>query len=64
MAHGGSQARSPIRAAAASLSQTIANVGSEPHLRPTPQLMATPDSQPTEQARDQTCVLMDTSRVR
>ena len=30
-------------AAAAGLIHTHSNVGSEPHLRPTPQLMATPD---------------------
>ena len=38
-AYGGSQARGPIRATAAGHSHT----GSEPCLRPTPQLMATPD---------------------
>ena len=42
-AYGGSQARGRIRAVAASLRQSHSNVGSEPRLRPTPQLMATPD---------------------
>ena len=45
MAHGGSQARGPVEAVAAS------NAGSEPRLQPTPQLMATPDRQPTEQGQ-------------
>ena len=39
----GSQARGPIRAVAASLHQSHSNMGSKPHLQPTPQLMATPD---------------------
>jgi len=42
-AYGGSQARDLIGAVAASLCQGHSNVGSEPHLRPTPQLTATPD---------------------
>ena len=42
-AYGGSQARGLIGAVAASLHQSHSNVGSEPHLRPTPQLTATPD---------------------
>ena len=42
-AYGGSQARGPIRAIAAGLHQSHSNSGSEPHLRPTPQLTATPD---------------------
>ena len=60
-AYGGSQARGRIRAVAADLSHSHSNIGSEPRLQPTPQLMAMPDPQPTE-ARDQT-ILMDTSRV-
>ena len=48
-AYGGSQARGPIGAAAASPHHS--NAGSEPHLRPTPQLMAMPDPQPTEQGQ-------------
>ena len=43
MAYGGSQARGQIGATDASLSHSHSNVGSEPCLRPTPQLMATPD---------------------
>ena len=49
VAYGGSQARSPVRAVAASLLQSHSNAGSEPHLQPTPQLMVTLDPQPTEQ---------------
>ena len=40
---GGSQARGLIGAVAASLCQSHSNAGSELRLRPTPQLMATPD---------------------
>ena len=43
MAYGSSQARGLIGAAATSLYQSHGNAGSEPHLRPTPQLMATLD---------------------
>ena len=42
-AHGGSQARGRIRATAADLHRSHSHAGSEPHLRPTPQLTATPD---------------------
>ena len=42
-AHGGFQARGQIGAVDASLRQSHSNVGSEPRLQPTPQLMATPD---------------------
>ena len=42
-AYGGSQARGPIGAVAASLHHSHSNVGSKPCLRPTPQLMAMPD---------------------
>ena len=48
-ADGGSQARGLIGAIAAGLHQSHSNAGSEPRLQPTPQLMATPDPQPTEQ---------------
>ena len=41
-AYGGSQARSPIRTVATSLHQSHSTVGSEPCLRPTPQLTAMP----------------------
>ena len=43
MSYGGSQARGPVRAIAASLCHSHSNAESEPHLRPTPQLMATLD---------------------
>ena len=43
-AYGSSQARDQIGATAASLHHSHSNMGSEPHLQPTPQLMATPDS--------------------
>ena len=42
-AYGGSQAKGLIRAAAAGLHHSHSNLGSQPHLRPTPQLMAIPD---------------------
>ena len=42
-AYGGSQARGLIGAVAAGLRQSYSNTGSEPRLRPTPQLTATPD---------------------
>ena len=48
---GGSQARGPIRAVAAGLHHSHSNARSELHLRPTPQFMATPDPQPTEQGQ-------------
>ena len=50
-AHGGSQARGRIGAVAAGLGQSHSNAGSEPCLRPTPQLTATADPQPTEQGQ-------------
>ena len=43
-----SQARGRITAIAASLRHNHTNVGSKPCLQPTPQLMATPDLQPSE----------------
>ena len=42
-AYGGSQARGLSGAVATSLRQSHSNVGSKPHLLPTPQLMATLD---------------------
>ena len=50
-AHGGSQARGPIRAVATGLRQSHSNAGSEPSLQSTPQLTAMPDPQPTEQGQ-------------
>ena len=43
VAYGGSQAMGPIGAVAAGLCHSHSNLGSEPSLQPTPQLMATPD---------------------
>ena len=51
MAHGGSQARRRIGAIATGLHQSHSNTGSEPHLQPIPQLMATPDPQTTERGQ-------------
>ena len=41
VAHGGSQARGWMRATAAGLCHSHSNLGSKPHLQPTPQLTAT-----------------------
>ena len=62
MAYRSSQARGGIRAVAAGLHQSYSNMGSEPRLRPTPQLMAMLDPPPTE-IGDQTHLLMDASQV-
>ena len=43
VAHGSCQARGQIGSAAASLPHSHSKVGSEPPLRPTPRLTATPD---------------------
>ena len=48
-AYGGSQARGLTGAVATGLHQSHSNAGSEPHLRSTPQLVATLD--PTEQGQ-------------
>ena len=48
MAYRGFQAKDPIRAVADGLCHSHSNTRSEPHLWPTPQLMATLDPQPTE----------------
>ena len=50
-AHGGSQARGGIGAAAAGLPHSHSSSGSKPSLRPTPQLMATPDPRPPERGQ-------------
>ena len=50
-AYGGSQARAQIGAAASGLHHSHSNMGSEPCLRPTPQLAAMPDSWPTERGQ-------------
>ena len=46
-----SQARNLIGAVAAILGQSHSNVRSEPHLRPTPQLLAMLDPSPTERGQ-------------
>ena len=51
-AYGSSQARDQIRAIAAGLCHSHSNARSELRLGPTPQLMATLDSQPTEWAQE------------
>ena len=51
VAYGRSQARGLIRATAARLRHGHNNAGSKLHLQPTPQLMATPDPEPTEQGQ-------------
>ena len=48
MAYEGSQARGPIGAVEAGLHHSHSNARSEPRLRPTPELTATPDPYPTE----------------
>jgi len=63
MAYGNSQARGQIRAAAASLRQSHSNAGSKLHLQPTPQLMKRRILNPQSEARDGTCILMDTSQA-
>ena len=50
VAYGRSQARVLI-GAVAGLRQSHSNAGSELHLRPIPQLMATPDPSPTERSQ-------------
>jgi len=57
-AYGSSQAMDPIRATAAGLPRSHSNTGSESHLQPIPELMATTNPQSTK-ARDQTHLLMD-----
>ena len=61
MAYGSSQARGWIGAATAGLCHSHSNVGSKPHLRPTPQLAAMSDLNPLRETRDRTHTLMDTS---
>ena len=50
-AYGSSQATGQIGAVAAGLRHSHSNARSEPHLWPTPQLMAMPDPQSTEQGQ-------------
>ena len=63
MACGGSQARGRIGAVASGLHLSHSNVGSEPHLGPTPQLTAMPDPNRLRDAKDRTRILMDASQV-
>ena len=63
MAYGSFQARGWIRATDAASLYHSRNAGSKPHMWPTPQLMATPDPWPTEKARDQTLILMNTGQI-
>ena len=63
VAYGSSQARGPIRAVAAGLRYSHSSAGSKPRLRPTPQLTSMSDPQPSERARDQNCIIMDTSQI-
>ena len=51
VAYGSFQAGVPIKAATAGLHHSHSSARSEPHLRSTPQLMATPDPRPTEQGQ-------------
>ena len=60
LANGCSWARGWIRAAAAGLHHSHSNTRSEPHLQPALQLAATLILNPLSEARDQTCILMDT----
>ena len=63
LAHSGSQAKGQIGAAAAGLHHSHSNTGSKQRLQPTQELMAL-ILNPLREARDQTLILMDTSRVR
>ena len=64
MEYGSSQARDRTGATAASLLHSHSNMGSKWHLQPMQQLGATPRSlNPLSKTRDQTHILMDTSRV-
>ena len=62
-AYGGSQARDPIRAAAAGLHHSHSHARSQPHLWPTCSLWQCRILNPLSEARDRTFILMDTSRV-
>ena len=62
--YGSSQVRGRIRAAAAGLHHSHSNVESEPHLQPATKAHGNARSfNPLSKARDQTCVLMDTSLI-
>ena len=65
-AYGGSQARGCIGAVASGLHQSHSNLGSEPHLQPTPQLVSWQCQilNPLSKVRDRTCNLMVPSWIR
>ena len=62
-AYGTTQDMDLIRAIAAGLHHSHSKVGSEPHLRSTPQLRECWIPIPLSKASDQSCILMDTSRL-
>ena len=69
-AYGSSQARDPVGATAAGLHHSHSNTGSGPYLQPTPRVCNLHHSSwqqqilnPLREARDQTCVLTDTSWI-
>ena len=64
VAYGSSHARGRMGATAAGLHHSHSNAGSEPHLRPTPELMATPDPNPLSETRDRTRNLKVPSWIR
>ena len=51
MSFGSSWARDQIGTAAAGLRHSHGNMGSMPHLQPTPELTVTPDPQPTDRVQ-------------
>ena len=61
VAYGSSQARDQIRATAAGLGQSHSDTRSKPHLHRSLHQCWIPN--PLSKARDQTCILMDTSWV-
>ena len=64
MAYISSQARCQIRAVAAGLCHSYSNVGSEPHLQPTPQLIVMPDPYPMSEVSSWILVCFVTSEPR
>jgi len=63
LAYGGSQTRGLNRAVPPGLHQSHSNTGSEPRLRPTSQLMASPDPNPLSKVRDPTNNLIIPSQI-
>ena len=64
MAYGGSQARGHTGTIVGGLRHSHSNARSEPHLQPAPQLVQCRILNPLIEARDLTCVLIDTSQIR